>query len=233
MRDFLEVRPKFQCPVCQGLADPQGCGSAPVLTLPQSLFHLSCLARMTPVDGRVWCHARPEDVRSGFDADWFERQCHMHVVEFPADPGCGVCTVCVEGTTVDSSVEVPCCHQRLHVICLARSFSSQGVGCPFWNQSIAEFARSTFLGNISFSWKFRGFRPRTIWGTISLVLPLGFPHPPDDLTLLCCPRSRPPPDFEESTDRRMEWFPQQLSNHWDPKKSCVCVVADQWSPATP
>ena len=179
LRDFLEVRPKIQCPVCQGLADPQGCGSAPVPTLPQSLFHLSCLARMTPVDGRVWCHACPEDVRSGFDADWFERQCHMYVVEFPADPGCGVCTVCVEGTTVDSSVEVPCCHQRLNVICLARSFSSQG-GCPFCNQSIAEFARSTsFWASSLFHGNFVDFAPEQsgepfLWFCllVSLVLPM-------------------------------------------------------------
>ena len=58
-------------------------------------------------------------------------------------------------------------------------------------------------------------------GTNSLVLPLGFPRPPDDLALLCCPRSGLPPDFEESTDRRMEWSPQQLSNQWDLQWLCL------------
>ena len=84
--------------------------------------------------------ACPEDVRCGVDADWFERQCHINGVKFPADRGCGVCIVCVEDITVDSSIEVPYCHQRLRVTCLARSFSSRGV-----NQSLAEFARSFFF----------------------------------------------------------------------------------------
>ena len=206
--------------------DPQGCGPDAVHLFPccpRSLFHLSCLARLTPVDGRVWCPTCPEDVRSGVDADWFERQCHINGVDFPADPGCGVCTVCVEEMTVNSSIEVPCCHQRLHVTCLARSFSSRGVDCPFCNQSIAEFARSSsFLASSLFHGCLVDLDvPPSNRGTNSLVLPLGFPRPPDDLTLLCCPRSGPPPDFEESADRRMEWSPQQLSNHWDPQWLCL------------
>ena len=147
---------------------------------PRSLVHLSCLASLTPVDDRVWCPTCPEDVRSGVDADWFERQCHINGVDFPADPGCGVCTVCVEEMTVNSSIEVPCCHQRLHVTCLARSFSSRGVDCPFCNQSIAEFARSSYFLASSL---FHGCLvdldvPPSNRGTNSLVLPLGFPRPP-------------------------------------------------------
>ena len=212
--------------ICEGLADPQGCGPDAVHLFPccpRSLFHMSCLASLTPVDGRVWCPTCPEDVRSGVDADWFERQCHINGVDSPADPGCGVCTVCVEEMTVDSSIEVPCCHQRLHVTCLARSFSSRGVDCPFCNQSIAEFARSSsFLASSLFHGCLVDLDDLpSNRRTISLVLPLGFPRPPDDLTLMCCPRSGPPPDLEESTDRRMEWSPQQLSNQWDPQWLCL------------
>ena len=108
LRDLLEVGPEIQCPVCQGLADPQGCGPDAVHVFPccpRSLFHLSCSASLTPVDGRVWCPACHGDVRSGVDADWFERLCHINGVEFPADRGCGVCTVCVEDMTVDASIE--------------------------------------------------------------------------------------------------------------------------------
>ena len=86
LRDLLEVDPEIQCPVCQGLADPQGCGPDAVHLFPccpRSLFHLSCLASLTPLDGRVWCPACPEDVRSGVDADWFERQCTSMVWSFP------------------------------------------------------------------------------------------------------------------------------------------------------
>ena len=158
--------------------------------------------------------------RSGVDADWFERQCHIN----GADPGRGVCTVCVEEMTVNSSIEVPCCHQRLHVTCLARSFSSRGVDCPFCKpvdcrvrQVFSFLASSLFHGCLV-----ELDVPPSNRGTNSLVLPLGFPRPPDDLTLLCCPRSGPPPDFEESADRRMEWSPQQLSNQWDPQWLCLC-----------
>ena len=41
------------------------------------------------------------------------------------------------------------------------------------------------------------------------------------LPMICCPRSGPPPDFEESTDRMMEWSPQQLSNQWGPQWLCL------------
>ena len=60
-----------QFPVCQGLADPQGCGSYAVhvfLRCPRSLFRLSCLTRLTAVGGRVWCPACLEDVGSSGSA---------------------------------------------------------------------------------------------------------------------------------------------------------------------
>ena len=52
---------------------------------------------------------------------------------------------------MENSIEVPCCGQLVHTICLARSFSSRGVDCPFCNQSLAEFARSSsFLASSLF-----------------------------------------------------------------------------------
>ena len=86
LRGFLEIGLEIQCPVCQGVADPQGC---------------------CPPDA---VHGCPEDIKIDVDADWFKRQCHINGVEIPAYRGCGVCTVCVEEITVDSSIEVPCCH---------------------------------------------------------------------------------------------------------------------------
>ena len=40
LRDFLEVGPEIHCPVCQGLADPQGCGPDAVhlFAFPSELF---------------------------------------------------------------------------------------------------------------------------------------------------------------------------------------------------
>ena len=63
--------------------------------------------------------------------------------------------------------------------------------------------------------------PRAIGEPILWFCLQVLPRPPDDLTVLCCPRSRPPPDFEESSDSRMEWSPQQLSNQWDPQWLCL------------
>ena len=104
-------------------------------------------------------------------------------MEIPADRGCGVRAVCVEVMTVDSSIEVPCCHQRLHVTCLARSFSSRRVNCPLCNQSIAEFARSSsFLASSLFHGCFVDFDvPPSNRGTNFLVLPGDFSRPLDDL----------------------------------------------------
>ena len=148
-------------------------------------------------------------------------------MEFLADRGRAVCTVCVEDMTVGSSIEVPCCFQRLHVTCFVRSFSSRGVDCPFCNQSIAEFARSSsFLASSLFHGCLVDFDefPSNRRNN-SLVLPPGFPRLPNDLALLCCPRSGLPPDLEESTDRLMERSPQQLSNQ-SVRSGCVCVVAE-------
>ena len=41
-----------------------------------------------------------------------------------------------------TSVQVPCCQQQLHISCLVRSFASCGSHCPFFNQSLSDFARS-------------------------------------------------------------------------------------------
>ena len=70
----------------------------------------------------------------GVNSDWFERQCHIHRVEFPSDHGCGVCSVCVEDMTVVSGVVVPC-RQQKRVIFLTRFFS-RGVDCLFCNSRL-------------------------------------------------------------------------------------------------
>ena len=151
LRELLEEGgPAVQCPVCRGPVDPQGCGPDAVHVFPccpRSLFHLRCLATSNPGatdDSEVRCPVCPEGVRSHADVEWFGRQCHINGVEFP-QVDCATCTVCTEEMTIESSISLPCCHQRLHVTCLARSLSSGGVDCPFCNQSLQEFAKSASL----------------------------------------------------------------------------------------
>ena len=99
----------------------------------------------------------------------------------PADPGCGVCTVCVE-ETVNSNIEVPsflfyCCLVDLDV-------------------------------------------PPSNRGTNSLVLPIGFPRPPDDQVLHLILKSRPITGWN---GLRNSSAINGIHN------DCVCVVGDRWS----
>ena len=85
---------------------------------------------------------------------------------------------------MENNIEVPCCRQFVHVVCLARSFSSCGVDCPFCNQSLAEFARSSsFMASSLFHGCMVDLdRTPSNHGLNSMVLPNGF----------CCLRLGPP-----------------------------------------
>ena len=105
--------------------------------------------------------------------------------------------------------------------------------CPFCVQQLREFAES------------HGFQAAALFhghsvdvsgqptnrGTNSLVLPSGFPSPPENLSLLCCSRVGPPPQFEPSADRRMEWSPvwQQSTLAWD--LQWICISCSRTVPA--
>ena len=140
------------------------------------------------------------------DADWFHRSWMWSLHSL-----CG---------GHDRRFQHPCCHQRLHVTCLTRSFSWGGLHLL---QSVdCRVARSSsFLASSLFHGCLVDFDvPPGNRETNSLVLPLGFPRPPHDLTLLCCPRSGP----------------RQLSNQWDPQWLCLrCGRSMELSPnpATP
>ena len=127
--------------------------------------------------------------------------------------------------TSQNSIAVPCCHQSLHVVCLARSFSSCGLQCPLCNQWLAEFARSS---SSTASTLFRGcvidvHRPPSNRGLGSLVVPSGFPPRSESPVLLCCTRLGPPPEFEPSMDRRMGWSPSQPLNSSERAARWLCV----------
>ena len=131
----------------------------------------------------------------------------------------------------NSSVVIPCCSQQLHVTCLSRCFSSRGLVCPFCNQSLATFASSSTFqaASVLHECVIDVNATPTNQGVNSLVLPQIFPPSPDHTTFLCCPRRGPPPLFEPTNDRRMEWSPHQNpgSSQWISQWLCVqcnCVV---------
>ena len=126
---------------------------------------------------------------------------------------------------MESSIRVPCCRQSLHVTCLARSFTTRGQSCPFCHQSLSDFARSaSFLASSLFHGCMIDVdAPPTNRGINSLSLPSGFPRPPDHTKFLCCQCVGPPPLFEPTGDRRMEWSPFQNpgSSEWIPQWMCL------------
>ena len=125
---------------------------AQVFSCCSSSRHLQCLAPfVVAVDQEVLCRDCPRHSADHVSADWFQRLCLIHGVGWPCNPQLPDCTVCTEAMAVENSIQVPCCGQFVHTVCLARSFSSRGVDCPFCNQSLADFARSSsFLASSLF-----------------------------------------------------------------------------------
>ena len=112
--------------------------------------HLRCLAPLAvALDQEVRCLDCPSEFADHVSADWFQRLCLINGVEWSCIPQLSDCTVCMEAMTVENSIQVPCCGQFVHTVCLARSFSSRGVDCPFCNQSLADFARSSDFLSVS------------------------------------------------------------------------------------
>ena len=189
-------------------------------------FCSSGAAALDPVQVCVECRFKIEDeppVFSCCSSAWHLRCLAPRACA--AQPELADCVVCTEAMTMENSIEVLCCRQFVHVVCLARSFSSRGVDWPFCNQSLAEFARSSsFMASSLFHGCMVDLdRTPSNLGLNSMVLPNGFPRPPDSLAVLCCPRLGPPPRFEELSDRRMEWSPSHhaISDQWSPQWICV------------
>ena len=189
--------------------------------------HLQCLAPLVEaVDQEVLCPDCPRQSADHVSADWFQRLCLINGVEWPCNPQLPDCAVCMEAMTVENSIQVPCCGQFVHTTCLARSFSSRGLDCPFCNQSLADFASSSsFLASSLFHGCMVDLdRAPSNQAIDSLVVPDDFPPPPP-IYPLCCARVGGPPEFEPLDDRRMEWSPlHPSSSHgatsWVPQWVC-------------
>ena len=119
LRDLLEVGPEIQCPVCQGVADAQG--GPDVLLLSSFPFDLPC---QSDVSG--WLDVVPPCALRISGVAWIRIGSAVSHQRSGVSLRSWVWNLCGD-MTVDSSIVVPCCHQRLRVICLARSFSSRGV----------------------------------------------------------------------------------------------------------
>ena len=188
--------------------------------------HLQCLASLVvAVDQEVLCPDCPRQSADHVSADWFQRLCLINGVEWSCNPQLPDCTVCTEAMAVENSIQVPCCGQFVHTVCLARSFSSRGVDCPFCNQSLADFARSSsFLASSLFHGCMVDLdRAPSNQAIDSLIVPDDFPPSPP-IYPLCCTRVGGPPDFEPLDDRRMEWSPLHPSSpgatSWVPQWVC-------------
>ena len=182
---------------------------AQVFSCCSTLRHLQCLAPLVVAVGQeVRCPDCPKGSADHVSADWFQRLCLLSGVEWSPSPQLPDCTVCTEAMAVENSTQVPCCGQFVHTVCLARSFSSHGVDCPFCNQSLADFARSSsFLASSLFHGRMVDFdRAPSNQAIDSLVVLDDFPPSPP-IHPLCCTRVGGLPDFEPLDDRRMEWSP--------------------------
>ena len=178
----------------------------------------------------MFCPRCQRGRRDHDDVGWFQRMCHINGVEWPVPPQV-TCVLCMDSMGEDG-VAVPCC-KEVHVGCLAQSFNACGARCQFCVQPLREFAESPVFQAAA---HFHGHSvdvtgQPTNRGTNSLVLPSGFPSPPENLSLLCCCRVGPPPQFEPNVDRRMEWSPvwQQSTMAWD--LQWICVSCSRTVPA--
>ena len=93
-------------------------------------FPPTCSA--SPTSQSVVCPACNAHSPCSFDFLHFQHLCCMHHVEVPA----GECMSCSAPQSMTSSLSVPCCRQRIHYECLARSVHSCGDRCPFCTQDL-------------------------------------------------------------------------------------------------
>ena len=154
---------------------------------PGATIHIPCCsfgAHRDCVDDGVdaICPFCDRDVRNVVDAA---------AVQVIPDPQFADCTLCCECMAPENSIVVPCCQQRLHVRCLANSFTACGLRCPACNQDLSDFAAS---GEFQASAIFHECivdvdSPPPNRGINSMVVPQGFPSPPEGFSLLCCHRT--------------------------------------------
>ena len=114
----------FFCPVCHIYFVPNVC-----------LLKLSRLRFFCPV---AFFLSR---YRLSLDFFHFQHLCCVRHVEAPA----GECMICSSPQSFPSSFGLPCCRQRSHYECLARSVHACGDHCTFCTQDLVPVLSDPFL----------------------------------------------------------------------------------------
>ena len=197
--------PAPSCFVCDGHFTSSGPLSRCVLQCCPRSIHLQCVTDLVHLPSQsVVCPACNSQSPSSLGFLHFQHLCCVRQVEAPA----GECMVCSSPQTYASSFSLPCCRQRIHYECLARSVHACGDHCPFCTQDLVPVLSDPLLTasfkhlNISIDFN----APPANSSLNSLYVPDGMPHPPP-IFPFCCAHSCGPPDFEPLDDRRMEWSP--------------------------
>ena len=201
----VPLPPVPSCFVCDGHFASSGPLSRCVLQCCSISIHLQCVTDLVHLPSQsVVCPACNPQSPSSLDFLHFQHLCCVHHMEAPA----GECMICSSPQSFASSFSVPCCRQRIHCECLARSVHSCGDHCPFCTQDLVPVLSDPLLA-ASFE---------------HLNIPIDFNAPPANSSVnslcvslttchvslpfsLCCAHICGPPDFEPLNDRRMEWSP--------------------------
>ena len=115
-------------------------GTSPLLCLSRCVLqccslsiHLQCVTDLVHESSQsVVCPACNSQSPSSLDFLHFQHFCCVHHVEAPASE----CMICSSPQSLATSFSVPCCRQRIHYECLARSVHSCGHHCPFCTQNL-------------------------------------------------------------------------------------------------
>ena len=117
----------------------------------------------------------------------------------------GECMICSGPQSMVYSFSVPCCRQRIHYECLARSVHSSGDRCPFYTQDLVPVLSDPLLAASLENLDVPNDpdAPPANAALNSLSVPDDLPRSPPTFPL-CCTHTCGPPDFEHLNDRRME-----------------------------
>ena len=180
----VDAFPAPSCFVCDGHFASSGPLSRCVLQCCSLSVHLQCVTDLVHLLSQsVVCPACNSQFPSSLD---FLRQhlCCVRHVEAPA----GECMICSSPQSFASCFSLPCCRQRIHYECLARSVHSCGDQCPFCTQDLVPVLSYPLL-EASFEYldipiDFNA--PPANYSFNSFCD--GMPHPPPILHLLLCPQ---------------------------------------------
>ena len=206
----VDVFPAPSCFVCDGHFTSSGPLSHCVLQCCPLSIHLQCVTDLVHLPSQsVVCPACNSQSPSSLEFLHFQHLCCVRNVEAPA----GECMVCSSPQTHASSFSLPCCRQRIHYECLARSVHACGDHCPFCTQDLVPVLSDPLLTasfeHLNISIDFNAHPANSSLNSLPI-----FP--------LCCTHSCGPPDFEPLDDRCMEWSPihpfaQGSSSAWVPQ----------------